>query len=262
MFRKIGSLLLAFAFTISLVMGSLVLKPQETYAKPAFSMPFPCGQTWQGQTRTNHNPQLSVDLNRTNDLGDPVVASAAGKVTVVRNLGNTSYGKYIIIDHGGGWQTLYAHLNSFSVSQGQSVSKGQKIGTVGSTGGSTGPHLHYEQRLNGSAVKIVWEGQQILYYGTKSYTSKNKCSSGSVTGIVRTDTGANVNVRSGPGTSYSIVGSVANGTTVTIQCQVRGETVTGKYGTSNLWNKIGAGKYISDTYVYTGSDGQVAPTCK
>lgn len=124
-----------------------------------------------------------------------------------------------------------------------------------------GPHLHYEQRLNGSPVKIVWEGNQILYYGTKSYTSKNKCSS-SVTGVVHTDSGASVNVRSGPGTSYSIVGSVADGTTVTIQCQVRGETVTGKYGTSNLWDKIGNGKYISDTYVYTGSDGQVAPTCQ
>jgi hypothetical protein len=234
--------------------------PQSALAAPAFQMPFPCGQVWEGQTRTNHNPQNSVDLNRADDLGDPVVASAAGKVTTVRDLGSTSYGKYVVIDHGSGWTTLYAHLNSFSVSVGQSVSKGQKIGTVGSTGGSTGPHLHYEQRLNGSPQKIVWNGSQILYFGTKNYTSKNSCSSGGVTGTVNTTSGASVNVRSGPGTSYAIVGSVADGQKVTITCQKRGETVTGTYGTSNLWDYIGTG-YISDTYVYTGSDGQVAPTC-
>ncbi|MFD1423238.1 SH3 domain-containing protein [Laceyella tengchongensis] len=77
---------------------------------------------------------------------------------------------------------------------------------------------------------------------------------------MNTTSGASVNVRSGPGTSYAIVGSVADGQKVTITCQKRGETVTGTYGTSNLWDYIGTG-YISDTYVYTGSDGQVAPTC-
>ncbi|MFC7439825.1 peptidoglycan DD-metalloendopeptidase family protein [Laceyella putida] len=233
--------------------------PQGASAAPAFQMPFPCGQVWEGQTRTNHNPLNSVDLNRANDEGDTVVASASGKVTTVRDLGSTSYGKYVVIDHGGGWTTLYAHLNSFSVSVGQLVSMGQKIGTVGSTGGSTGPHLHFEERLNGTAQKIVWNGAQILYYGTKNYTSKNSCSSG-VTGTVHTDTGLSVNVRSGPGTGYSIVGSVADGQSVTIQCQKRGETVTGTYGTSDLWDYIGTG-YISEAYVYTGSDGQVAPTC-
>ncbi|MBA4493137.1 SH3 domain-containing protein [Paenactinomyces guangxiensis] len=81
-----------------------------------------------------------------------------------------------------------------------------------------------------------------------------------VTGVVNTS-GINLNVRSGPGTSYSIVDQVADGTKVTIRCQIKGETVTGTYGTSNLWDQIGEGKYVSDTYVYTGSDGQVAPTC-
>ncbi|WP_241154358.1 peptidoglycan DD-metalloendopeptidase family protein [Staphylospora marina] len=236
--------------------------PRSADAAPNFSMPFPCNQTWVGETRTNHNPTYAVDLNRANDLGDPVVASAAGKVITVRDLGNTSYGKYVVIDHGGGWTTWYAHLQSFSVSVGQSVKKGQKIGAVGSSGGSTGPHLHYEQRLNGTVQKIKWEGTQILYYGQKNYTSKNSCGSSTVTGTVKTTSGAPLNIRSGPGTSYSVVGQVANGATVTIQCQVRGETVTGTFGTSNLWNRIGSGKYVADAYVYTGSDGQVAPTCK
>ncbi|WP_347553188.1 peptidoglycan DD-metalloendopeptidase family protein (plasmid) [Pseudalkalibacillus hwajinpoensis] len=233
---------------------------QASAVGPSFQMPFPCGQTWEGQTRTNHNPQNSVDFNRSNDLGDKVVASASGQVVTVRNLGNSSYGKYIVIDHGNGWSTLYAHLNSFSVSSGQSVSQGQKIGTVGGTGNVTGPHLHFEQRYNGSAQKIKFNGSQITYYGAKNYTSKNSCSNEGVTGTVHTESGVSLNIRSGPGTNYGIVGSVADGQTVTISCQKHGETVTGKYGTSDLWNYIGEG-YISDTYVYTGSDGQVAPTC-
>ena len=71
------------------------------------------------------------------DLGDPVVASASGTVDVVRDLGGTSYGRYVRINHGGGWTTYYAHLNGFNVSVGQSVGYGRVIGWVGSTGGST-----------------------------------------------------------------------------------------------------------------------------
>ena len=58
----------------------------------------------------------------------------------------------------------------------------------------------------------------------------------------------------------SIVGSVADGSYVTITCQKRGPSVKGTYGTSTLWDKIGGG-YVTDAYVSTGSDGQVAPTC-
>jgi uncharacterized protein YraI len=79
-------------------------------------------------------------------------------------------------------------------------------------------------------------------------------------GTVHTDSGEAVNVHSGPHTSDAVVGSVANGATVTISCQTYGDTVTGKYGTSDIWDKISSG-YITDTYVYTGSDGLVAPLC-
>ncbi|MGW0738140.1 SH3 domain-containing protein [Streptomyces sp. NPDC002851] len=72
---------------------------------------------------------------------------------------------------------------------------------------------------------------------------------------------ADVNVRSGPGTSYAKVGRLSAGTRVTIGCQTRGQTVTGPLGTSALWDRIGAGRYVSDTYVRTGSDGYVAPRC-
>ncbi|MEV4754889.1 SH3 domain-containing protein [Micromonospora sp. NPDC049559] len=80
-------------------------------------------------------------------------------------------------------------------------------------------------------------------------------------GEARTDSGIPVNVRSGPHTSSPIVGTVASGASVPIYCQVVGDTVTGKYGTSNLWDRIRTGGYVSDTYVYTGTDGRVAPNC-
>jgi hypothetical protein len=228
-------------------------------ASPNFQLPFPCGQIWAGQTRTNHSPANAVDFNRSNDVGDAVVAAAAGRVTRVANTGSTSYGRWIEISHGNGFTTRYAHLSSQSVSVGQQVSQGQKIGTVGSTGGSTGPHLHYEQRHNGAAVKARFNGAQAIYWGTRNYTSKNKCGGGGVTGRVNT-AGSALTVRAGASTSTAAVGYVSDGTYVTITCQKRGQTITGTYGATSLWDKIGGG-YVSDAYVSTGSDGQVAPTC-
>ena len=234
-----------------------VVPPGTAMAAPAWQLPFPCGQVWEGQTRTNHSPANAVDFNRTNDDGDPVVASAAGRVARVENTGSTSYGRWIEIDHGSGYRSRYAHLSVQRVSVGQQVSRGQQIGNVGSTGGSSGPHLHFEQLLNGTPIRIVFNGSQIYYWGTRSYTSRN-CSTG-VTGTVNT-AGSPLTIRSGPSTSYGAVGTVNDGATVTIRCQIRGQSVTGTYGTTDLWDHIGSG-YISDAYVYTGSDGQVAPNC-
>ena len=82
--------------------------------------------------------------------GTPIYAAAAG--TVATATYNDSYGNYVLINHGGGNSTLYAHMSSMAVSSGAYVTQGQVIGYVGSTGWSTGPHLHYEVRLNGSTV--------------------------------------------------------------------------------------------------------------
>jgi murein DD-endopeptidase MepM/ murein hydrolase activator NlpD len=65
---------------------------------------------------------------------------------------NSTYGKYVILSHAGGYQTLYAHMNSISVNQGGYVYQNTKIGEVGSTGYSTGPHLHFAVYKNGRAV--------------------------------------------------------------------------------------------------------------
>lgn len=245
-----------------LLVAMTLVPAAPAMAAPTFKVPFPCGQSWSGQTRSDHSPAYAIDFNRTDDLGDPVVASAAGTVDRVTDLGGTSYGKYVRIDHGGGYTTYYAHLNGFNVSVGQSVGYGKVIGWVGSTGGSTGPHLHYEQRLNGNDIQARFNGALALYWGTKTYTSDNNCSSTTATGTVNT-AGADLTVRSGPGTGYSAVGSVADGATVTIYCQTAGTTVTGTYGTSSIWDRIGTGRYVSDAYVHTGYDGYIpnVPRC-
>ena len=82
--------------------------------------------------------------------GTPVYAAASGTVTFAGYKG--SYGYLVIIDHGNGYQTYYAHCSALYVSAGQSVAQGQNISAVGSTGNSTGPHLHFEIRYNGSTL--------------------------------------------------------------------------------------------------------------
>lgn len=79
--------------------------------------------------------------------GNPVYASAEGKVIIVRDFGwNGGYGKYVVVAHSNNTQTLYAHLDGVSVLAGQQVTQGQTVGLVGSTGNSTGPHVHFEVR--------------------------------------------------------------------------------------------------------------------
>jgi murein DD-endopeptidase MepM/ murein hydrolase activator NlpD len=82
--------------------------------------------------------------------GDPIVAGASGKISFVG--WQNGYGQLIVIDHGGGLTTRYGHLSHIDVANGQSVERGQFIGRVGSTGRSTGPHLHYEVRINDEPV--------------------------------------------------------------------------------------------------------------
>lgn len=82
--------------------------------------------------------------------GDAVVATASGQVVTVGY--DNSFGNYIIIKHNHGMYTRYAHLNSFRVKKGQIVDQGETIGTIGNTGISTGPHLHYEVHIGSDVV--------------------------------------------------------------------------------------------------------------
>lgn len=90
--------------------------------------------------------KMHEGLDMAGSTGDPVYAAGKGKVT---HAGwNGGYGNMIIIDHGNGYKTYYGHLSKILVKEGEWVSKGQKIGLVGSTGLSTSSHLHFEVRLN------------------------------------------------------------------------------------------------------------------
>lgn len=108
-------------------------------------------------TATYHDPSYPFrhlfehsGLDIAAPTGTQVRSSAPGIVAWART--GRSYGNYIMIVHSGGYATLYAHLSSMDVSADQFVSRGQQIGRVGNTGLSTGPHLHYEVRLNGIPV--------------------------------------------------------------------------------------------------------------
>jgi murein DD-endopeptidase MepM/ murein hydrolase activator NlpD len=92
----------------------------------------------------SHHFHTGIDIGAA--WGTPVGAGDAGIAhTYVSSYG---YGNHVIIVHGNGWVSIYGHLASFAVSDGQAVARGQTIGYEGSTGNSTGPHLHFEIRLN------------------------------------------------------------------------------------------------------------------
>ncbi len=95
---------------------------------------------------TNHR---AIDI--AGSLGNSVFAADAG-VVVYAGWNNHGYGNVVMVDHGNGWQTLYAHLDSYNVDCGYYVFKGDTIAAVGTTGNSSGPHLHYEMRYNGVPV--------------------------------------------------------------------------------------------------------------
>jgi len=86
------------------------------------------------------------------DVGTPVFAAASGKVVITSSGWSGGYGNQIVVDHGGGRSTRYAHLSSIAVGVGQTVGRGAVIGYSGNTGRSTGPHLHFELIINGSPV--------------------------------------------------------------------------------------------------------------
>jgi hypothetical protein len=95
---------------------------------------------------TNH---YGVDL--AGHLGVAIYASDNG-VVVYAGWNNWGYGNMVVIDHGGGWQSLYAHLSALNVVCGSAVYQGTVIGAMGSTGNSSGPHLHFELRLGSTRV--------------------------------------------------------------------------------------------------------------
>ncbi len=99
--------------------------------------------------------KMHAGIDFTAPQGTPVYATANGRVTTAGNTGN-GYGNHVIVNHGYGYETLYGHLVRVKARNGQEVKRGEVIGWVGSTGKSTGPHLHYEVHKNGTKIDPVY----------------------------------------------------------------------------------------------------------
>ena len=124
-----------------------------TYSASGMVWPCPGYKTLTSQFGRRFHPVLKIYRTHSGiDIAAPsganIVAAAAGKV--ITSTYSSSYGNYVVINHGSGITTLYAHMSSRGVSEGATVTAGQSIGKVGSTGISTGPHLHFEVSVNGT----------------------------------------------------------------------------------------------------------------
>ena len=145
-------------------------------AMPPFKSPYPCGQSW---TYSHHDQEVRRALDFVDNGGNtdnaPVLAALDGVAT--RHYQEGGAGNYIVIEHGGGWKTYYFHLQAYSVEDGTFVTTGQEVGRVGSTGASSGPHIHFEELYNGEGKDIWLDGQALApypgTYGQKSLTSQN-----------------------------------------------------------------------------------------
>ena len=101
-----------------------------------------------------HINKMHEGIDITARKGTPVYAAESGKVAIASNQ-HDGYGKKVVIDHGNGYKTLYAHLNKINVRRGQEIFLATKIGEVGNTGGSVSDHLHYEVQKDGRAIDPV-----------------------------------------------------------------------------------------------------------
>lgn len=112
------------------------------------------GGKWHNDVHTG------IDISGSAVYGKPIIAANSGTVYAA-SWSNVGYGNYVIIDHGGGISTLYGHCSSLAVSKGATVTKGSVIAYVGATGNVTGPHLHFEVRVNGNAVDPMQYFQKV-----------------------------------------------------------------------------------------------------
>lgn len=166
-------------------------------------------------------------------LGTPIRAAAEG-IVLSAALDKTGYGNYIKIEHGD-FQTLYGHMSQMLKKTGQSVSKGEIIGYSGSTGNSTGPHLHFELRIPGAILRGYPQGARDpmpfmeAISGQPSAISEEPSASTLFPTVgegskVKLKAGNDyVNIRNGPGLEYAVVGKLLPGDTEKIVLEVSGE---------------------------------------
>lgn len=134
-----------------------VKPPPSRYIAAQYGPPAGVGSSQFIWPTTSHSvSQYPVSYHMAFDIeshtGNPPIFASAGGTVSVPGFQPGGYGNHVIIDHGNGYQTLYAHLSAITVSNGQSVGQGAQIGVMGSTGRSTGTHLHFEVRSGGALL--------------------------------------------------------------------------------------------------------------
>ena len=191
-----------------------------------FTLPFnnvyPITQRF-GEKITDPNGHTGVDFAL--PKGTPVRAAADGVVKAVR-WSQSGYGIHIVLDHGGGVETVYAHLLTASFPVGTALERGKIMALSGSSGNSTGPHLHFEVRVNGKAVDPV-----PLFQGA----ANDADDAAGRKWVVSVD---RLNVRSGPGLAYAVVRGLD-----------RGEVVAELGRRESTWIRIGVNEWIAATYM-------------
>ncbi|XVV06516.1 peptidoglycan DD-metalloendopeptidase family protein [Actinosynnema sp. CA-248983] len=255
----------------------------QTLADTGLGLPWPQGVAWwmgggphgnSGSTR----PFSSIDFNG----GDGRVLSAGpGRVYKSCIRGRSALVKVV---HDNGYSTTYYHMYDLTtLADGSAVRTGTYLGHIGNElpcgGSSSGAHVHFSLLKGNTHISVngMTIGGWTFYEGAQAYGGYAQRGSTRVnvggrvtnygagtslpTGTVNGGSNSSVNLRSGPGLSHDIVGTVANGTVVSIACTARGGTVQGVWGPTDLWNRLQDGKWISDGFVDTGSNEPVAAAC-
>lgn len=145
-------------------------KSQQVKGTGAFSWPVPSNNIVTSRYGNRWHPIFKeYRMHRGIDIGASYGASilASDGGVVILSAYSSSYGNYVVISHGNGYTSLYAHMSKRSVKEGDKVTKGQRIGLIGSTGNSTGPHLHFEISKDGATTN------PLNYFDASTYQIKN-----------------------------------------------------------------------------------------
>lgn len=240
-------------------------------------LPYAIGQSWNmwggphGWSGYN-TPWSSLDLAG----GDQVVRAARGGTAYTMCQG------WLRVIHDRGYATDYYHLWNNIWVNGAGVGEGAFLGYTGTDvtcgGAANGRHVHFALRQNNAYVGIAGHnfGKWVPMNGAAAYQGYalhgsavanvggvlyNYGALGFTQGIIDANGGGYVNKRSGPGTGYGIVGSVADGATVNVACSANGTTHTGRWGTTSLWNRLTDGTWVTDAFMWTGVDGPINGWC-
>lgn len=257
-------------------------------APTGLGLPWKQGQGW-AHWGVHGNSGTSTPYNSIDFYGGDgrVLASRAGKMYRFCTSGTWPFIKVV---HDNGYTTGYYHLrNTTTKGDGSNVTEGEYLGMIAEQlpcgGSANGDHVHWTLWQGNTAVTVVgktiggwtWYAGSQAYqgYGERNgvkvyrsnccpiinYGSGDTTPPGTATGTIDSGTYSSVNVRSGPGTSYSVVRQAYDGDVIQISCTARGSTVTGPLGTTDLWDRMPDGGYISDAFVDTGTSDPVAPPC-